>query len=38
MKKLSLSLTIFSLIFFTGCEGPSLSGGKVQKEYYTDTL
>ncbi len=34
MKALSLFLVLFSLIFFTACEGPSL-GGKVKKEYYT---
>ncbi len=35
MNKLSLSLTIVALIFLNGCQGPTLSGGKVQKEYYT---
>ena len=34
MKALSLFLVLFSLVFFTACEGPSL-GGKVKKEYYT---
>ena len=35
MKKLSLFLTIFALIFLNACQGPGLSGKKVQKEYYT---
>ncbi len=34
MKALSLFSVLFSLIFFTACEGPHL-GGKVKKEYYT---
>jgi len=34
MKALSLFLVLFSLIFFTACEGPSL-GGNVKKEFYT---
>ena len=34
MKTVSLFLILFSLIFFTACEGPSL-GGKVKKEYFT---
>ena len=34
MKALSLFLILFSLLFFTACEGPSL-GGKVKKEYFT---
>ncbi len=34
MKILSLFLLLFSLIFFTACEGPSL-GGKTKKEYFT---
>ncbi len=34
MKALSLFLVLFSLIFFTACEEPSL-GSKVKKEYYT---
>jgi len=34
MKALSFFLVLFSLIFFTACEGPSL-GGKVKKEYFT---
>jgi len=34
MKASSLFLVLFSVIFFTACEGPSL-GGKVEKEYYT---
>ena len=36
MKALSLFLVLFSLFFFTACEGPSVGGkGKVKKEYYT---
>ncbi|GIT98792.1 toxin-antitoxin system YwqK family antitoxin [Sulfurovum sp. TSL1] len=35
MKKLSFFLTIFALLLLNGCQGPGLSGGKVQKEYYT---
>lgn len=34
MKALSFFLLLFSLIFFTACEGPSL-GGKVEKKYFT---
>jgi len=34
MKALSLFFLLFSLIFFTACEGPSL-GGKVEKTYFT---
>ncbi len=34
MKVLSLFPILFSLFFFTGCEGPSL-GGKVEKTYFT---
>ena len=34
MKALSLFLVLFSLIFFTACEGPGL-GGKVEKTYFT---
>ena len=34
MKALSLFPLLFSLIFFTGCEGPGL-GGKVEKTYFT---
>ncbi len=34
MKALSLFLLLFSLIFFTACEGPSM-GGKVEKTYFT---
>ena len=33
MKTLSLFSMIFSLLFFTACEGPSL-GGKVKKTYF----
>lgn len=36
MKTLSFFLVLFSLIFFTACEGPNLGGkGKVKKEYFT---
>jgi len=36
MKRLfSLSLVLF-LFLLTGCEGPSLFGGKVKKEYFTN--
>ena len=35
MKALSLFFVLFSLLFFTACEGPSLGGGKVKKEYFT---
>ncbi len=34
MKISSLLLVLFSLIFFTACQGPGL-GGKVKKEYFT---
>ena len=34
MKISSFFLVLFSLLFFTACEGPSL-GKKVEKEYYT---
>jgi len=34
-KKLSLLLSIFTILFFTGCESPSLFGGKVETEYFT---
>ena len=34
MKVSSLFLVLFSLLFFTACEGPGL-GGKVKKEYFT---
>lgn len=34
MKTVSLFLILFSLIFFTACEGPGL-GGKVEKTYFT---
>ena len=34
MKVSSFFLVLFSLLFFTACEGPSL-GKKVEKEYYT---
>lgn len=35
MKKISLLLSIFLLLAFTGCDSPSLSGKKVKKEYFT---
>jgi len=36
MKTVSLFLILFSLIFFTACEGPNVGGkGKVKKEYFT---
>ena len=35
MKKLSLLLSTFLLLSFTGCSTPSLSGKKVKKEYFT---
>ena len=35
LKKLSILLAVFGLIFFTGCETPSLTGKKVEKEYFT---
>ncbi len=35
MKKLSLFLSIFILLFLSACQGPGLSGETVQKEYYT---
>ncbi len=34
MKALSFFPVLFSLLFFTACEGPSL-GGKVEKTYFT---
>ena len=34
MKHLSLLLPIFVLLSFTACDGPSMSGGKVHKEYF----
>jgi len=34
-KKLFLLLSTFTILFFTGCESPSLFGGKVEKEYFT---
>jgi antitoxin component YwqK of YwqJK toxin-antitoxin module len=34
MKALSLFLILFSLVFFTACEGPGL-GGKIEKTYFT---
>jgi antitoxin component YwqK of YwqJK toxin-antitoxin module len=35
MKKLSLFLSIFVLLFLSACEGPGLSETNVKKEYYT---
>ncbi|MBT8343976.1 MAG: hypothetical protein HKP62_03450 [Sulfurovum sp.] len=35
MKKLSLFLSIFVLLFLSACQGPGLSGKTVKKEYYT---
>ncbi|RRS32608.1 MAG: hypothetical protein P794_00910 [Epsilonproteobacteria bacterium (ex Lamellibrachia satsuma)] len=34
MKKSSLFILLFSLLFFTACKEPSL-GGKVKREYFT---
>jgi len=34
-KKLALILALFTLLFFSGCESPSLLGNKVEKKYYT---
>ena len=36
MKPISLSALFFALLLFTACEGPSLSGGKVKREYFTN--
>jgi len=36
MKPISLLALLFSLLLFTACEGPSLAGGKVKKEYFTN--
>jgi len=35
MKQLSLWLSIFVLLSLTACDGPSLSGKTVKKEYFT---
>ena len=35
MKKLSLFLSIFILLFLSACQEPGLSAGTVKKEYYT---
>jgi len=35
MKKFSLLLSLFTLLFLTACDTPSLSGKKVKKEYFT---
>ncbi len=34
-KKLSLILSTFTVLLFTGCDSPSPFGGKVEKEYFT---
>lgn len=34
-KKLSLLLSIFTVLLFTGCDSPSPFGGKVEKQYFT---
>ena len=34
-KKLSLILSIFTVLLFTGCDSPSPLGGKVEKTYFT---
>ena len=34
-KKLSLLLSIFAILFLTGCDSPDLFGGKVEKTYFT---
>ena len=36
MKLSSLLLLLFSLLFFTACEGPFMGGKKVKKEYFTN--
>ena len=36
MKPISLLALLFSLLLFTACEGPSLGGEKVKKEYFTN--
>ena len=35
MKHLSLLLSLFVLLSFTACDGPSMSGKTVKKEYFT---
>ncbi|MDQ7047772.1 MAG: hypothetical protein Q9M39_09280 [Sulfurovum sp.] len=35
MKHLSLLLSFFVLLSFSACDGPSLSGKEVKKEYFT---
>jgi len=35
MKHLSLLLSLFVLLSFTACDGPSMSNKKVHKEYFT---
>jgi len=35
MKKLSLLLSIFTLLLLTGCDSPSLMGKEVKKTYFT---
>lgn len=34
-KKLSLLLSIFTVLLFTGCDSPNPFGGKVEKQYFT---
>ena len=34
-KKLFLLLSLFSILFFTGCDSPDLFGKKVEKTYFT---
>jgi len=34
-RKLSLLLSIFTVLFFTGCDSPNPFGGKVEKQYFT---
>ncbi len=36
MKKLSLILATFLLLFFTACSSPSFGGKEVKKEYFTN--
>ena len=34
-KKMTLFLSLFLLLFLTACDSPSLTGKKVEKEYFT---
>jgi len=34
-KKLAFLLSLFVMLFFTACDSPSLTGKKVEKEYFT---